>query len=85
MPRILKLSGLKNASVWIQSASRLDQEPSLVRDRTRPVSALRAIPRSWSAQICETMVGAIVLACHATLVTRTAPHFEDLPVPIVAP
>jgi toxin FitB len=33
----------------------------------------------------DTMIAGIVLACHATLATRNAPHFEDLSVPVVNP
>src|SRR4029077_6074994 len=36
-------------------------------------------------ELRDTMIAGIVLACHATLATRNAPHFEDLSVPVVNP
>ena len=33
----------------------------------------------------DTMLAGIVLAHHATLATRNARHFQDLPVPVVSP
>lgn len=33
----------------------------------------------------DTMIAGIVLAHHATLVTRNIPHFEDLSVPVINP
>jgi predicted nucleic acid-binding protein len=37
------------------------------------------------AELRDTMIAGIVLACHATLVTRNTPHFEDLDVPVINP
>ena len=36
-------------------------------------------------ELRDTMIAGIVLASHATLATRNAPHFEDLSVPIINP
>jgi predicted nucleic acid-binding protein len=37
------------------------------------------------AELRDTMIAGIVLACNATLATRNTPHFEDLSVPIINP
>ena len=34
-------------------------------------------------ELRDTMIAGIVLACHATLATRNASHFEDLSVPVI--
>jgi predicted nucleic acid-binding protein len=31
------------------------------------------------------MIAGIVLACHATLATRNASHFDDLSIPVINP
>jgi toxin FitB len=36
-------------------------------------------------ELRDTMIGGIVLACHAKLATRNISHFEDLSVPVVNP
>jgi hypothetical protein len=36
-------------------------------------------------ELRDTMIAGIVLACHATLATRNASHFEDLLVPVINP
>jgi toxin FitB len=36
-------------------------------------------------ELRDTMIAGIVLACHATLATRNARHFDDLSVPIIDP
>jgi predicted nucleic acid-binding protein len=36
-------------------------------------------------ELRDTMIAGIVLACHAKLVTRNTPHFEDLSVPVINP
>lgn len=36
-------------------------------------------------ELRDTMIAGIVLACHATLATRNASHFEDLSVPVINP
>ena len=37
------------------------------------------------AELRDTMIAGIVLACHARLATRNMSHFEDLSVPVVNP
>ena len=41
--------------------------------------------RGRPIELRDTMIGGIVLACHATLATRNTSHFEDLTVPVVDP
>jgi toxin FitB len=36
-------------------------------------------------ELRDTMIAGIVLACHATLATRSTSHFEDLSVPVINP
>jgi len=41
--------------------------------------------RGRPGELRDTMIAGIVLACHATLATRNASHFEDLSVPVINP
>lgn len=41
--------------------------------------------RGRPGELRDTMIAGIVLACHATLVTRNTSDFEDLPLPVINP
>jgi len=83
-------------SVWTTSVTILEiqlgfQTMPLGHRRTLLVRAFETVlmaarhQRGRPCELRDTMIAGIVLACHATLATRSTSHFDDLSVPVINP